>query len=136
MKNPIKIIREYKERLDWPLKVCLEDRYPDTVIYRLLCSCGEREHDATLWFEREKEMPHLLSLRIYTKSVQYGYFCSGFWEDLYWLWRRIKASFWWIVSGYIELETEISIEGKDHIRNIRDALDDAIKFLEVEETPE
>jgi hypothetical protein len=129
--NPFTTIAEYKDRLRWPEKVALEAAYPDEVIFRLLCSCGDREHDVTLWLERTEDMPHSLTLRVYAQSVpQYSYGADSLWERAYWFWRRLQKSISWLFSGYITMETETLIEGAGHIRSLRDALSDALEYLE------
>ena len=122
-------IREYKNRLDWPKRVCLLHEWPNDVSFKLECSCGDNEHGATLWLERDEEFPHYITLRIYGKFTAYSYGARGFRERLYWFWRRTCRAVRWIFCGWLDMEEEIMIEGEDHIRSLIDALEDSLEYM-------
>ena len=96
------------------------DEFENSIFYRAACSCGSNEHDITIEFEIDKEIPSMLFLNFY-KNIAW---CSH-WGDLNWfekVWKRIKCSLKMLFTGYVELEESFIIEGEEDIDFFIDAL--------------
>jgi hypothetical protein len=105
------------------------NEFDDSIYYRAACSCNSSEHDVTIEFERDEEIPSMIFLNFY-KNIGW---CSH-WGDLNWfqqIWKRIKCSFLMLFTGYVELEEsfiltedniepfiEALIEGKTYIKKV------------------
>jgi len=89
------------------------DEFEDSIFYRAACSCGSNEHDVTIEFEIDEDIPSMLFLNFH-KNIAW---CSH-WGNLNWferVWKRIKCSFKMFFTGYVELEESFLIRGEDSI---------------------
>jgi len=96
------------------------DEFEDSIYYRAACSCGSNEHDVTIEFEIDKNVPSMLFLNFY-KNIAW----SSHWGVLNWfeiIWKRIKCSLRMLFTGYVELEESFIIKGEEDIDFFIDAL--------------
>ena len=69
-------------------KVMKTEEFDDAIYYRLPCSCGSKDHDITLEFEHDKEIPEMVFLNVYM-NLEW----SSYWGDTTFfqiIWRKIK----------------------------------------------
>ena len=122
-------------------KVSLIDKYPDSVTYRVECSCGDNEHDVTIDFEIDKKFNDI-SLNFY-KDISFSHYYiyrDVLWFDkivkqknivvalLFYLkntliypmrvfWCRLKAATRILFTGYLKMESDFMIDNNEHIDN-------------------
>jgi len=102
------------------------NEFKDSIYYRAACSCGSKEDDVTIEFERDEEIPSMIFLNFY-KNIGW---CSH-WGTLNWferVWKRIKCSMVMLFTGYVELE-ESFILSKDNIEPFIKALIEGEEYL-------
>ena len=109
------------------------NEFEGSIYYRAACSCGDSDHDVTIEFERDDDIPSMIFLNFHKRIA----WCSHWGDHQSYrarVWKRIKASIKMLFTGYIELEesfilTEDNIEpfikalieGEDYIQKKRDS---------------
>jgi len=107
--------------------------FEDSIYYRAACSCGSDEHDVTIEFERDEDIPSMIFLNFYKKIG----WCSH-WGDLNWferVWKRIKCSVIMLFTGYVELEESFILD-KDNIDSFIEALKEGKEYMKKGELSE
>jgi hypothetical protein len=95
------------------------NEFKDSIYYRAACSCGSNEHDVTIEFEKDEDIPSMIFLNFH-KNIAW---CSH-WGNLNWFeraWERIKCSLVMLFTGYVELQ-ETFILSEDNIQPFIKAL--------------
>jgi len=103
------------------------DEFKDSIFYRAACSCGSNEHDITIEFEIDEDIPSMLFLNFH-KNIAW---CSH-WGNLNLFgrtWKRIKCSFKMLFTGYVELDESFIIQGEDDINDFIAALKEGKKLI-------
>lgn len=103
------------------------NEFENSIYYRASCSCGSNEHDVSIEFEIDKDIPSMLFLNFY-KTIAW---CSH-WGDLNWfiqIWKRIKCSLRVLFTGYIELEESFIIRGEEDIDAFIEALKEGKTYI-------
>ena len=90
--------------------------------YRIPCSCGDSDHDTSMWIEvdNDTEWP----------SVEVCFY-KNFVSKVHWghtnifvrAWKRLRYSFELLFFGYIEMGSEVFIDDEDHIQRFIDVLE-------------
>jgi hypothetical protein len=107
------------------------EEFDDSVYYRLPCSCGSKDHDVTLEFEHDKDIPDMLFLNMY-KDLAW----SSYWGDTNFfqrIWRRIKTALRILFVGFIEVEESFILRGEDHIDAFIEALKEGKRLMKTKE---
>jgi hypothetical protein len=102
------------------------NEFDDSIYYRVVCSCGSDDHDITIEFEKDKEIPSMIFLNFYKKIG----WCSH-WGNLNWfegVWKRIKCSFLMLFTGYVELEESFTLS-EDNIDPFIEAFTEGKEFV-------
>jgi hypothetical protein len=105
------------------------DEFDDSIYYRVACSCGSNEHDITIEFEIDEEIPSMIFLNFH-KNIAW---CSH-WGNLNWferVWKRISCSFKMLFTGYVELEESFIIQGEDDINDFIAALEEGKTYIKL-----
>jgi hypothetical protein len=116
-----------KEKTVTNFRVMKTNEFEDAVYYRVACSCGSDDHDLTIEFERDPELPDMLFLNFY-KDLAW----SSYWGDSNFfnrIWKRFKASLRIFFVGYIEVEESFIIQGEEHIDSFIKALEEGKQFI-------
>lgn len=103
------------------------DEFKDSIFYRAACSCGSNEHDVTIEFEIDEDIPSMLFLNFHKKVA----WCPS-WSNLNLFQRigsRIACSLEMIFTGYIELEESFIIQGEEDINSFIEALKEGKKLI-------
>ena len=103
------------------------NEFEDSIYYRAACTCGDSDHDITIEFEWNDDIPSMIFLNFY-KNIAW---CSHWGNNLSWyekLWKRIKASLKILFTGYIELE-ESFILSEDNIEPFIKALIEGEEYI-------
>jgi hypothetical protein len=109
-------------------KVMKTEEFDDAIYYRLPCSCGSKDHDITLEFEHDEEIPEMVFLNVYMNLVW-----SSYWGDTNFfqiIWRKIKTALRIIFVGHIELEESFILKGEDHIDAFIEALNEGKRLMQ------
>jgi hypothetical protein len=102
------------------------NEFEDSIYYRAACDCGSNEHDVTIEFERDNDIPSMIFLNFYKKIAW-----SSHWGNLNWfsqIWKRIKCSLKILFTGYVELE-ETFILSENNIEYFIKALIEGEEYL-------
>jgi hypothetical protein len=108
-------------------KVMKTEEFDDAIYYRLPCSCGSKDHDITLEFEHDEEIPEMVFLNMYMNLAW-----SSYWGDTNFfqiIWRKIKTALRIIFVGYIQLEESFILKGEDHIDAFIEALEEGKQLM-------
>lgn len=101
--------------------------FKDSVFYRASCDCGSNEHDVSIEFEHDKEIPGMIFLNFY-KTIAW----ASHWGNLNWfqrIWKRIKCSFTILFTGYIELEESFILQEESNIDGFIEALNEGKEYI-------
>jgi len=101
--------------------------FDDAIYYRVACSCGADEHDVTIEFEKDDEIPSMIFLNFH-KNLGW---CPA-WENLNIFqrgWKRITGAIKMLFTGYIEVN-ESFILSEDNIEPFIEALKEGKEYIE------
>ncbi len=104
------------------------DEFKDSIYYRAACNCGSNEHDVTIEFKIDKDIPSMLFLNFHKNTA----WSSSDWGKLNLIssiWRRVKCSLRMLFTGYVELEESFIIQGEEDIDAFIDALKEGKKLI-------
>ena len=107
-------------------RVLKMDEFNDSVFYSLQCACGEESHNMILSLEHEKD-EDLISLFLYKKLYWRDYYKNWLWYEKFW--SRVSTSFKLLFGGYIEMQGDFLIQGKEHINSFILALEEGIEKI-------
>ena len=102
------------------------NEYGNEIIYRVMCDCGEGEHDVSVSIEYDKDI-NMLQLAFYKRICWCSRFGVTKWYEK--IWKKLSCSLKMLFTGYIELEEELLIRDKKHIDNFISALIDGKELL-------
>ena len=103
------------------------NEFEDSIYYRVACSCGSNDHDITIEFEKDQDIPSMIFLNFY-KNIAW---CSH-WGNLNIFeraWKRITCSLKMLFTGFVELE-ESFILSEDNIESFIKALIEGKEYIE------
>ena len=108
------------------LRIMKTDGFEDAVIYEAACACGDKSHNLTLWFEKDKAYSNMIFLTVY-QDLKW----SSDWQIgvIFRIWRRIKAALRILFIGYVEVDSEFIFEGKEQIDDFIAALQEGKKEI-------
>lgn len=101
--------------------------FEDSIYYKAECACNSDEHNVTIEFEIDQEMPDQISLNFY-KNIAW---CSH-WGTLHWyesLWKRISCSLKMLFTGYVELEESFLLDEESNIDSFIEALQEGREYI-------
>ncbi len=102
--------------------------YPGAVWYRVVCSCGCGDSDITLELEKEDDVKGMVFLNMYQKMSASAYYGdTNFFKILLTKLKMVCTIFF---KGYIEVEGSTILEGKEHIDNFIQALEEGKRRIE------
>lgn len=104
--------------------------YKDSITFRIACDCGDSEHDVTIDFEKDEELPEMYFMTIYKTMAWSCYWGNHNW--FYAQWKKLKAIFKLLFTGYIELGDDFIIRGEEHINSFIKALEEGKKHMKGE----
>ena len=95
--------------------VMLVRQWERSILYRVMCDCGDSEHDSTIEFEIDKKLGMLFLL--FHKDVEYCHydFNAPFDMKLRNFLDRFRAAFRLIFTGYLKMNAEFLLKDLDHI---------------------
>lgn len=101
--------------------------FDDSIYYTVACSCGSDEHNATIEFGFDKDVPDMIFLNFY-KNVAW---CSSWGNRNFFsqIWYRISGSLKMLFTGYIELEESFLIEDELSIDGFIEALQEGKEYI-------
>lgn len=102
--------------------------FDDSIYYRAACSCADNEHDVTIEFEIDKEIPSMIFLNFHKKIA----WCSHWGDNLNFfgrVWKRIKCSFLMLFTGYVELEESFILQDEENIDGFIEALIEGKEYV-------
>lgn len=108
-------------------RVMKTNEFEDAVCYRIACACGSDEHDVTIEFEINKEIPNMLFINFYKDMAWCSHWGSPSFLEKIWL--KIKAVFKIIFTGYIELNESFILEGDKHIKEVIEVLEEGYEYI-------
>ncbi len=103
------------------------DEFKNSIFYRAACSCGSHEHDVSIEFEIDEDIPTMLILNFHKKIAWCSHWGNVKWYDS--IWKRIKSSVTMLFTGYIELEESFIIQGEDDIDSFIVALVEGKSYI-------
>jgi len=106
------------------------DEYKDSITFRIACDCGDPEHDTTIDFEKDKDLPTMYFMTISKNMAWSCYWKNNNWFDAQW--RKLKAIFKLFFTGYIELGDDFIIKGEEHIDSFIKALEEGKRHMKGE----
>jgi hypothetical protein len=89
----------------------------DTKCYRIVCNCGDSDHDHNVWVEADD---HEVSVIIYTTNS------TPFWSK-----RRWRQVWELLVQGYVKQEVAISMNQQqtlNYAETLKSAINDVTQF--------
>jgi len=103
------------------------NEFDDSIYYRAACSCSSDEHDVTIEFEIQEDIPSMIFLNFHKKL---GW--SSRWGNLNLfgrIWKRIKCSFLMLFTGYIEVEETFILQDEVNIDSFIEALIEGKEYI-------
>lgn len=120
-------------------RITVVNKLDDLIIYRLICSCNQSNHDLEIHLEKDTKF-NLLILKFYATISINEHF--RLWEEnnfigktkkfLRTVWNRIKTSVKILIIGYIEIDQEFMIDDKTQIDDFIEALKEGKQYLDIE----
>ncbi len=101
--------------------------YEKSITFRAGCECGSNDHDATIDFEKDKEIPEMYFINFY-KKIEW----SCYWGNRNWYerqWKKVKAILTIIFKGYIEMEDSFIFRGDESVDSFIKALEEGKKHM-------
>lgn len=108
-------------------RVMKTEEFDDSVYYRIACGCGSDEHDTTIEFEYDKDIPSMVFINFYKKLIWSSHWDGNFITRF---WRRIIGALKILFLGYIEVEESMILRDKEHIDGFIEALNEGREYLE------
>ena len=106
------------------------DKHDKSITFRVSCSCSDPEHDITIDFEKDDEIPEMYFMTTYRNMAWSCYWKNNNWFDAQW--RKFKAIIKLLFTGYIELSDDFIIQGEEHIDSFIEALEEGKKHMKGE----
>jgi hypothetical protein len=100
-------------------RVMKTHEFKDSIFYRVACDCTDKNHDATIEFEYDKEC-NMISMHFYKEIIW-----ESRWGEERWymkLWKRLSCSIRMLFTGHIELEDEFLFLDIEHMSEFITAL--------------
>jgi hypothetical protein len=97
----------------------------DGIDYVLNCSRCSEDHLTRIEIEHSRDIPNEVTVSFHKTMVW-----TSQWGDIHWifkLWKRIKASFTMLFTGWIDVEEYVILEDEEHIDNLIIALEEGKK---------
>jgi hypothetical protein len=104
------------------------DEFKDSIYYRIACGCGSNDHDLTIEFEYDKDLPDMVSLNLYKKLVWTSHYGTGNFITRFW--KRITGALKVLFLGYIEVEESLILRDEGHIDSFIKALEEGKQYIQ------
>jgi hypothetical protein len=101
--------------------------FDDSIIYKVECSCGSDEHNVTIEFELQSEIPGMIFLNFYKKIAWCCHWGKTTWCEK--LWKRISCSVKMLFTGYVELTESFILEDESNIDGFIEALQEGKNYI-------
>lgn len=97
----------------------------DSIDYVLNCSCCSEDHLTRIEIEHNQNVAEEITMSFHKTMVW-----TSQWGDINWflrMWKRLKASYRMLVTGWIDIEEYVILEDEEHIDNLIFALEEGRK---------
>jgi hypothetical protein len=103
------------------------DEFKDSIYYRIACGCGSNDHDTTIEFEYDKDLPGMVFINFHKKLVWSSHYGTGNFITRFW--KRITGALKILFLGYIEVEESLILRDKEHIDGFIEALEEGKRYI-------
>ena len=114
-------------------RVMKTDEFNNSVFYKVECDCRSDDHilGVEISLEHGKEISSMLFLTFY-KKLQWTSWWQADWFYERW-WKKAKLVCAVLFNGYIELDSDIILQGEEHIQGFIDAVNEGLNKIKRQE---
>ena len=120
----------------FPEKTMLISQFPDTILYRVACDCGNPQDDTYIEIVYDHNIKYVVLSFICNTHYTYSPYDATIMEKINFYYRRIKDAITILFGGKIKLQSSFLLQSKDHIDNFITAITEGRDILLKENTNE
>ncbi len=106
-----------------------EYEFPDLVVYRVGCDCGNQDHDISLRIEKDADSPSISLWIEGTLSIADWWYWEEKHHSFKRAWKRIKLAAQILFTGYAEVHRDMTMMDEEHIETFIEALQKGLEHI-------